>query len=85
MKLAMVLGLVLSSINLAHADNSISDQIQVKSNNVKRAVKEGVNQMKEMACSKGDAKCLAEKAKHRIEEGAEVISDKTNETVHKIK
>jgi hypothetical protein len=54
-----------------------------KSNNVKREVRKGVNRMKEIECLEGDAKCLAKKAKHRVEESAEAVSDKTKEVVKK--
>jgi gas vesicle protein len=84
MKLMIAGILLLSSLSLTYAEETVSEQIQVKSNNVKREVRKGVNRMKEMACKEGDAKCLAKKAKHRVEESAEAVSDKTKEVVKKI-
>jgi CRISPR/Cas system CSM-associated protein Csm4 (group 5 of RAMP superfamily) len=83
MKLMIALVLVLGSVSFAQADETVNEQVQAKSNNVKRATKKGINRMKEMVCAKGDAKCLAEKAKHRVEEGAESVGDKTKEVIHK--
>lgn len=84
MKLVIAMVLVLSSLSFAFADETLPEQAQAKGNNVKRAVKKGVNQMKEKACKKGDAKCLKEKVDHRVEESAEAVSDKAKEAGNKI-
>ena len=83
MKLIIALVLIFGCFSIAMADETVSEQAQVKSNNIKRATKKGVNRMKEMVCAEGDAKCLAKKAKHRVEEGSEAVGDKTKEVIHK--
>jgi hypothetical protein len=84
MKLIITLVLTLGCFSFAQADESVTEQAQVKSKNIKREAKKGVNRINEMVCTEGDAKCLAKKAKHRVEEGAEFVGDKTKEVVHKI-
>ncbi|MBC7537436.1 MAG: hypothetical protein H7281_01340 [Bacteriovorax sp.] len=83
MKLIISMFLVLGCFSFVHADETVGEQVQVKSNNVNRAAKKGVNRMKEMVCAEGDAKCLAKKAKHRVQEGADAVGDKTKEVIHK--
>lgn len=84
MKLMITLVLALGYFSFAQADETVPEKVQVKSKDVKRATKKGVNRMKEMVCAEGDAKCLTKKAKHRVEEGAETVGDKTKEVVHKV-
>lgn len=84
MKLMITLVLALGYFSFAQADETVTEQAQVKSKDVKRATKKGVNRIKEMVCAERDTKCLAKKAKHRVEEGAEAVGDKTKEVVHKV-
>jgi hypothetical protein len=63
---------------------TIKEHIVEKSHNVKRAVKKGAHQMREMTCRKVDQKCLALKEKHRAMEQAEYHRDKLSESENSI-
>lgn len=62
-----------------HAEETMGEKAAATTNDAKRAVKKGANRVKEAVCAKGDAKCLAEKAKHRGEEGWDATKDKATE------
>jgi hypothetical protein len=84
MKLLTTLILAFGYFSFAQAEETVTEQTQAISKNAMRATKKGVNRMKEMVCAEGDAKCLAKKAKHRVEEGADAVGDKTKEVIHKV-
>lgn len=63
----------------AHAEETLGEKAEATGNNVKRSIKKGVNRTKEAVCAKSDAKCLAEKAKHRGEEAVDYTKDKAGE------
>ncbi|PIR33359.1 MAG: hypothetical protein COV37_16385 [Bdellovibrio sp. CG11_big_fil_rev_8_21_14_0_20_39_38] len=60
------------------------EKVDAAKNNVERSAQKTFNRMDEKVCSDSDAECLAEKAKHRIEEGADYVGDKTQEAVDKV-
>ena len=70
--------------NFAHAEQTVGESVKATGHDVKRGAKKGMNRMKEAVCAEGDAKCLAKKAGHRMEEGSDYMKDKTTETVDKV-
>lgn len=58
---------------------TVSEKAADKARDSKRATKKGMNRVKEAVCMKGDVKCTAEKAKHRIKEGTDATVDKAKE------
>lgn len=75
--LAAVATFAMSGVTFtAHAESTAKENATATARDVKRAGKKVAHRAKEMVCMKGDAKCLAEKAKHRAQEGAEAVSDK---------
>lgn len=64
----------------ASGKKTIKEHIVEKSHNVKRAVKKGAHQIREMACRKDDQKCIALREKHRAQEQAEYHRDKLSES-----
>lgn len=88
MKLVLIFILGLSSSHFVLAEETVSESIEVKTNNVKRSIKRGINKIKEEIkeenCRKGKVKCLTIKSGHKIEEATESASDKTKEVINKI-
>ena len=82
MKLFLILAF--SSILPALAEETVIEKVEVKTNNIKRSIKKGVNKLKEENCRKGKVKCLTIKGGHTMEEAAENASDKTKEVINKI-
>lgn len=68
----------------AHAKESTTESMNATKNKVKRSVKKGTHRVEEAVCAEGDAKCLAKKAKHRVEEGSDYVKDKATETKDKM-
>lgn len=84
MKIIIPALFMMLSFGSAFADETASEKVGSTAKDAKRSVKKHVNKAKEAMCAEGDAKCLAKKAKHRVEEGAETVKDKTNDTVDKV-
>lgn len=86
----MVIGLLsfLSFLNLSSAEETQVEKAKVEINTVGRKTKKSFNRAKEAMCGTltGDNKveCLAKKAKHRMEEGSEVVKDKASEIKNKV-
>ena len=76
--LVMTLALV-GFVSSGYAAETVGEKVEATAHDAKRAVKKGVNRTKEALCAKGDLKCLAEKGKHRGEEGVDATKDKVNE------
>lgn len=76
---------VLGSFGYSRADETVKDQVVESGHNVKRSTKKVAHRTEEALCAKGDAACLAEKAKHRVKEGTEYMGDKANEVENKTK
>src|SRR5882672_511633 len=66
-------------IGAAQAGESIEEKAKAASNDVARATNKTVHRVEEATCMQGDAKCLAEKAKHRTTEAADYTKDKAKE------
>lgn len=84
MKLVLILILALSSLGPSLAEETVVEKIEVKTNNIKRSIKKGVNKVKEENCRKGKVKCLTIKGGHKMEETTENASDKIKEVINKI-
>lgn len=77
---AIIFGLALTGlVGIVHADETVGEKAKATSNDAGRSVKKGVNRVDEALCAKSDAKCLAEKAKHRGEEATDYTKDKASE------
>jgi hypothetical protein len=63
----------------AHAEETVGEKTAATANDAGRAVKKGAHRVQEAVCAKSDAKCLAQKAKHRGEEAMEYTGDKAKE------
>lgn len=71
--------MALSSVTVL-ANESMSEKANAKAHDAKRAIKKGAHRTAEAVCMEGDAKCLAKKAKNRVEEGKDYAKDKATET-----
>ncbi len=78
---AAIAGL-LSGITV-YAEDTTGEKTQEHFDDASRAVKKAGHRMEEQACGKltGDSKaeCLAKKAKNRVKEGSDYVSDKSSE------
>ncbi|MGZ3721417.1 MAG: hypothetical protein ACXVA9_00720 [Bdellovibrionales bacterium] len=84
MKAALLAVLAIGFMGAAHAEQTASEKASATKNDVKRSAKKTWHKGTELVCAEGDAKCAAEKAKHRTQEGTDYIKDKTKETVDKV-
>jgi len=87
MNLATAVGIVLSLCLAAApvlADQTVPEKAKVVKNDAVRGTKKTVNRVKEAVCLKSDAECLARKAKHRVQEGADATVDKVDEVKDKV-
>jgi hypothetical protein len=67
-----------------YAEETMSEKAAATADNAARAIKKGAHRTQEAVCAKGDAKCLAEKARNRGTEAADYTKDKTKEVKNKI-
>jgi len=79
MKAVLTTLALIGLIGAAQADETIGEKAQAAGNDAARAVKKTVHRAEEAACTEGDVKCLAEKAKHRAEEAKDYTKDKVKE------
>lgn len=83
MKLLLSLISLVSFVATAQAEETLIEKAEAVTKSVVREVKKGANRAEEAACGKltGDSKatCLAKKAKNRVSETADAITDKASE------
>jgi hypothetical protein len=78
-----VAAFTLNSTSL-YADQTPGEKASETANDVKRSTKKTGHRIQEAVCAKGDAKCDAERAKHRMQEGSDHMKDKVKEVKDKI-
>ena len=84
-KMTKVLILLILSLGLqVFAEETVGEKAAAAGHDAKRATKKTWHRTKEAVCMKGDAKCAAEKAKHRMEEGGDAVTDKASEVKNSI-
>ena len=81
--LTVVLGLSVLLV-ASCGQETTTEKIQVKSNEVQRTVTAKVHRIEEAICTGSEAECLAKKAKNRTQETAEAIKDKAIEFTNKM-
>ena len=69
---------------VARAEETVGEAATEKAHDAKRAIHKGVDKVEDKLCDKGDAKCLAQKGKHKVKEGAEYVKDKGSEAKDKV-
>ena len=79
MKSLVLLVSLMGCVGIVHGAESVSEKVEATGNDAGRAVKSGAHRVQESVCAKSDAQCLAEKAKHRGEEGTDYAKDKAKE------
>ncbi len=67
---------------MIRADETPAEKTTETTDSLKRTVEKKVHHVKEAMCAEGDAKCLAYKAKHRVQEGSEYVKDKAKENTN---
>ncbi len=60
------------------------EQASKTGRNIKRKAKKAKNRVEEKLCMEGDLECAREKAKNRIEEGADATRDKAKDLKDKV-
>jgi hypothetical protein len=78
---AIILGLALIGLTstAVFAEETVGEKAKATTNDAARSVKKGAHRVQEAVCAESDAKCLAEKAKHRGEEAKDYTKDKASE------
>jgi len=61
------------------AEQTTGEKASATANDAKRSVKKKIHRAEESVCAKGDTQCLADKAKHRTQEGSDYTKDKVKE------
>jgi len=81
----IIFSAALLAIMLSACDKqSKFEKVEAVKNNLERSAQKSFNRLDEKVCGDSDVECLAEKTKHRVEEGADYVGDKTQEAVDKI-
>ena len=81
----MVLGSLVTLVSAPlTAAETLSEKKDAITNDAARSAQKGVHRLEEAACTEGDAKCLAEKAKNRLEEAGDATKDKAMELMNKV-
>ncbi len=63
----------------AQATETVSESMQDLENDARREVNQRINRLKEAACMKSETECLKAKAKNRMQEATDVVTDKYDE------
>lgn len=71
-------------LQIAFADETITEEIVANSNDAKRGLKKGAHRAQEALCMDGDVECAARKAKNRLIEAGDAASDTASEIKNKI-
>jgi hypothetical protein len=81
----LVLGLaLLSAVPVAGAKETVDEKVEVSGNTAKRGAKKALHRTEEALCLKGDLKCTAEKAGHRIIEAKDATVDEAKKIKNKV-
>lgn len=83
MKLSIAVIILFGFIATSYAEETIAEKAKVTVDSAKRSAKKGLHRTQEAICGKltGDdqVKCLAKKAKNRVDESGTLIKDKASE------
>lgn len=69
---------------VALSDETVSEKVVAKSNDVKRNLRKGSNRVQEAVCMEGDLKCAGKKVKNRTVEAKDATVDGVKEVKNKI-
>jgi len=86
MKSTKVFAIILLSLmyTSAFAIETENEKTEATKKELKRETDKAVNRIKEAVCMESDAKCIEEKAKHRVQETTDSVKDKASEIVNKV-
>jgi hypothetical protein len=71
-------------ISMAHATETLTEKGEATKNEIKRDAKKAVNRVEEATCTGTDVECAKKKIDNRVEEGKDLIKDKSSEIKGKI-
>ena len=79
-KLSILLIAILMSLPLlASGTETMRESMQDLENDVQREANQNINRIEEATCMKSETECLKQKAKNRLQESAEAVTDKYEE------
>ncbi len=84
MKNILIVLALCGAFGTAQAEQTAGEKMNETGHDAGRAVKKGAHRAEEAVCAKSDTKCLAEKGKHRMQEGTEAIKDGAKSSKDKI-
>ncbi|PXW89851.1 hypothetical protein C8R34_1038 [Nitrosomonas sp. Nm84] len=79
--LALTIGLFFST---AYAAETLYEKGEATKNEIKRDASKAVNRVEEATCTGTDVECAKKKVDNRVEEGKDLIKDKSSEVKNKI-
>jgi uncharacterized protein YjbJ (UPF0337 family) len=86
MKLTQILAIAAMTtlFTSAYALETENEKNETTKNEMSRTTDKAINRVKEAVCMEGDAECLKQKAKHRVEEATDTVTDKASEVKNKV-
>jgi hypothetical protein len=76
-------GLGMSALSTAYAEETTKEKAQETGDKTAKAFKKVGRNIEDQTCMESDAKCLAKKAKHKVQNGADSIDTKAKELKNK--
>lgn len=76
--------LISAAVQIAFADETVAEKVEVTTNDAKRGLKKGAHRTEELFCMQDDIECAARKAKNRLKEAGDAASDGASEIKNKI-
>ncbi len=64
----LIVMVVRSLVQVAHAEETTGEKIETSANNAKRSIKRKAHEIEESLCKKGTAKCLGKQTQNRATE-----------------
>lgn len=68
----------------AHAETTTAEKVQEVGQDVAKNTKKAWRATKDAVCMKGDVECAAQKAKHKVQNAGDEISDKADDIKKKV-
>lgn len=68
----------------ASTAETVSESMQDLGNDAQREVNQKINRLEEAACMKSETECLKQKAKNRLQESSDAVTDKYKEVTNAI-
>lgn len=83
--IALASALMITGVSLlSHAETTTGEQVQEVGQDAAKNTKKAWRATKDAVCMKGDVECAAQKAKHKVQNAGDEISDKADDVKKKV-